>query len=526
MIATILPSSSNFHAVLYNESKVAKGTATLLEIKNMGSIDVLGYEDPKELQDYLINYSERNPRVKNAQFHLAISCKGDEMTHDQLLDFAHKYLSEMGYDDPEQPLLVYAHHDTANNHIHIITSRVAPNGKKINDSNERRRSQKAIEKILGQDARKKVDKDLADAKLYNFSTMRQYKSILEAMGYQCFEKGEELCVKRSGMVQVKIPKLEIENIIAYNLKHKKQLSEADKKKWRAILLKCRDISVDKISFEKEIRSQFGLSIIWLGPKDNPFGYQIVDFRNKAVYEGNSIINIRSLLKFKTAEEHKKEIQALIDKCLDENPYITTKELNSKLRRAGAYVRKNTIYFAKDKMPLEENLRVTLERNNKIAFRQSFHPASEAEREVICRFTNYDHPELIKIEPIIPGTPYKKKECEDLFRLLVANKTNAEKRAALEEAGYTIYKNEKGVYFVNLQTHTIIDMSRIGIPTSLYTELVQPKQTDKVKSTYTNKPGQGQSRGRGPAGGSGYGNREWEVGKHGLDRDDPDRGLGY
>ena len=32
MIATILPGSPNFHAVLYNERKVAKGTARLIEI--------------------------------------------------------------------------------------------------------------------------------------------------------------------------------------------------------------------------------------------------------------------------------------------------------------------------------------------------------------------------------------------------------------------------------------------------------------------------------------------------------------
>ena len=32
MIATILPSSANFHAVAYNEKKVAKGVARLLEI--------------------------------------------------------------------------------------------------------------------------------------------------------------------------------------------------------------------------------------------------------------------------------------------------------------------------------------------------------------------------------------------------------------------------------------------------------------------------------------------------------------
>ena len=158
MIATILPSTPTFHAVVYNEKKVPEGVATLLEIKNFGSIDTLGYESPKELQEYLIKYSEANSRVKNPQFHLAISCKGDEWTHEELREFAHKYLDEMGYGNIQQPMLIYAHYDTDNNHIHIVTSRVAPDGKKICDSKERIRSQKVLEKLLNENIKNKAEK--------------------------------------------------------------------------------------------------------------------------------------------------------------------------------------------------------------------------------------------------------------------------------------------------------------------------------------------------------------------------------
>ncbi len=47
MIATILPSSANFHAVAYNEKKVAKGVARLLEMSNLGHIGVLSKTDCK-----------------------------------------------------------------------------------------------------------------------------------------------------------------------------------------------------------------------------------------------------------------------------------------------------------------------------------------------------------------------------------------------------------------------------------------------------------------------------------------------
>ncbi len=54
MIATILPSSANFHAVAYNEKKVAKGVARLLEMSNLGHIGVLSKPTAKEMQDYMI----------------------------------------------------------------------------------------------------------------------------------------------------------------------------------------------------------------------------------------------------------------------------------------------------------------------------------------------------------------------------------------------------------------------------------------------------------------------------------------
>ncbi len=111
MIATILPGSSNFHAVGYNERKVSKGVARLIEILNFGFTGTLGRPTPEELRDHLINYSASNGRIKKAQFHVAISCKGHEMTEEQLLDFAHQYLKEMGYMEPGQPLLVYSQYD-------------------------------------------------------------------------------------------------------------------------------------------------------------------------------------------------------------------------------------------------------------------------------------------------------------------------------------------------------------------------------------------------------------------------------
>ena len=77
MIATILPGSSNFHAVGYNEHKVSKGVARLIEIQNFGSLGTFHKPTPSELVGYLQKYSSQNSRIRKPQFHVAISRKWD-----------------------------------------------------------------------------------------------------------------------------------------------------------------------------------------------------------------------------------------------------------------------------------------------------------------------------------------------------------------------------------------------------------------------------------------------------------------
>ena len=131
MIVTILQSSPTFEAVNYNERKVAKGEATMLAIENFGYLESSKDFTSDDLRQYLIEFSKRNERIQKAQFHVAFSCKGQEMNNEELVAYARRWLAEMGYNAPKQPLLVYAHNDTDNNHIHVITSRVDPQGKKI-----------------------------------------------------------------------------------------------------------------------------------------------------------------------------------------------------------------------------------------------------------------------------------------------------------------------------------------------------------------------------------------------------------
>ena len=100
MIATILPGSTNFHAVSYNEHKVSTGSAQRIEMKNFGALGMLEPPTPGELTSFFQGYSDRNKRITKAQFHVAFSCKGHEMSESEILEFAHEWLREMGYMEP------------------------------------------------------------------------------------------------------------------------------------------------------------------------------------------------------------------------------------------------------------------------------------------------------------------------------------------------------------------------------------------------------------------------------------------
>lgn len=247
MIATILPGSTDFHAVKYNERKVAKGLARLIEIKNFGPFGSGIDHTPEELATFLKIYSSRNDRIKKAQFHVAISCKGYEMTDEQLLDFAHRYLAEMGYMNHGQPLLIYSHHDTDNNHLHIVTSRVAPDGRKIDHNHERRRSQAVIDKLLENNPKEKVDKDILAAGGYKFGSFAQFKAILQSMGYQVYQKEDTVAVKHGGKVLRKLNIREIEML--YNRKSDAKDRKRNRQ-LRMILLKYRDTCSDRVTIQR------------------------------------------------------------------------------------------------------------------------------------------------------------------------------------------------------------------------------------------------------------------------------------
>ena len=377
MIATILPSSTTFHAVDYNERKVSEGIAELLEMKNFGFIGQVDSYTPDQLKQYLTKYTYRhNQRIKSPQFHLAISCRGDEYSYEQLLDIAHQYLKEMGYGEDGQPVLIYAHHDTDNHHLHIVTSRVAPDGHKIDDHHERVHSQDVINRIMGENQQQRASEAVKNAFDYKFATLNQFRAILESSGYECYEKDGNLCIKRDGHVIDTLPLTTIQQHL--------QTFEPDerrRKQLRAILLKYRDMTADKEELRQLMKQKFGVDLVFHGSKDKPYGYTIIDHQSKTVLKGGDVLKLKDLLQFQSKAERLHRMDEFIDAMLEDNPDLTTRELNRMLRRQfGTHISKGRIAYNDDFIDLKDYQLQALKANDLKAWMNA-HPELEHQSSV-------------------------------------------------------------------------------------------------------------------------------------------------
>lgn len=496
--------------------KVEEGKAELLEMKNFDWLMDSDCFGTKDLQEFLMDYSHRNTRIRNAQFHVAISCKGREYTFPELVEIAHRYLHEMGYDQEGQPLLIYGHHDTDNNHIHIITSRVAPDGHKINHCHEKRRSLSVINKIMGQEEGLNVSEDVAQALTYQFENVAQFRAILESEGYECYEGNDTLKIKRGGSVidEMKLSVIEQRKTKAVD-------DEKRRRRIRAYLLKYRDLSANKEELAEQMHRYFGVSLVFFGQKDTPYGYTIVDHHGKCVMKGSAVLSLKDLLTFRSAEERFRDIDKLVAAMLEENEHLTTKELNAKLKRQfGARLTKDGIVWGLEKHELPDEVMQKLAANDKLAWLQGFCPTSDIECAILYKYGKIDS---------MNGLHTQKAKA---FRLSKAVKRvkdimsdNAEDiiKERFLESGMHIYRQNGQYYCVDVQDQCIFNMNDQGLDVKLLDRLYRKVSLARTPqfTRQTRVIGNGLRRAVTQQGGASDENREYEVGTQ-DDYDESDR----
>ena len=152
--------------------------------------------------------------------------------------------------------------------------------------------------------------------------------------------------------------------------------EKRRKQLRAILLKYRDMTANKEELRSLMKQKFGVDLVFHGFKDKPYGYTIIDHQNKTVLKGGEVLKLKELFQFQTKEERLHRMDEFIDAMLEDNPDLTTRELNRMFRRQfGTHISKGRIAYGDDFIDLKEYQLRTLKANDLLEWMNA-HPELE------------------------------------------------------------------------------------------------------------------------------------------------------
>lgn len=298
MIVKILKKSATFKAVRYNTSKVVCDRGELVLVKNFDLLQGIENLRPQDYINYLEAVSSKSIRIKFPQFHVVISAKGRVYSKGELSTIAQQWMQGMGYG--KQPYMLIYHKDTANNHIHIVSTRIDRQGKKINDSYEKIRAYRVLNQILGENEHYSLAKYIQNAFAYNFSTRAQFTLLLELQGYACVLSDNSYKISKYGRVIDEIDLHLIDQKIASSKKNQDRIAQI-----RAILhryesnhdrtLKFVDDAFSS-DFSNFLHEKFGIQILFHAKNGHqPYGYTLIDHTTKNVFKGNQIKPLKEFI---------------------------------------------------------------------------------------------------------------------------------------------------------------------------------------------------------------------------------------
>ena len=331
MVAKISTGQSLYGALAYNQEKVDEGHAKILAA-NL----VLQPEDGQfSIGDCMKDFQRWMPshyRTEKPVIHISLNPHPDDvLTDEQLTAIGEEYMQKLGYGN--QPYLIFKHEDIDRRHIHIVSLRVDSTGKKINDSNEYRRS-KAITEELEQkyglhpaEGQKKgedwqltpVDNDKGNLKkqinnvvkpllkMYRFQSMGEFRALLSLYNIGVEEvKGEVNGCNYHGILYSALNKdgKKIGTPIKSSVLGKstgiaaieKQMQQSgtvikDKKlkeRTRRVVSAAIQRTRTESDFRKELSAQ-GIDLVLRRNEDNRiYGVTFIDHRNRVVLNGSRL----------------------------------------------------------------------------------------------------------------------------------------------------------------------------------------------------------------------------------------------
>jgi hypothetical protein len=151
-MVTVIKVSHSMHRIFnYNENKVKEGVTDCIGAENFP----LNAEQMslKIKLNYLLKRMELNENVKRNSVHISLNFDPSEkdLSKEKLLEIAGVYMQKIGFG--EQPYLIYQHHDAGHPHLHLVTTNIQANGKRIDlhhlGIRKSEPARKEIEKMFG-----------------------------------------------------------------------------------------------------------------------------------------------------------------------------------------------------------------------------------------------------------------------------------------------------------------------------------------------------------------------------------------
>lgn len=128
MVAKITVPAGIKRALNYNEQKLKEGVAECIYAHNfLKKAENLNFYEKLRSFEKLIAL---NRRAATNTVHISLNFGlNEKIEREKLVEIAKTYMNKIGFG--EQPFLVYQHHDAGHPHIHIVTTNIQKNGKRI-----------------------------------------------------------------------------------------------------------------------------------------------------------------------------------------------------------------------------------------------------------------------------------------------------------------------------------------------------------------------------------------------------------
>ncbi|WP_026956821.1 relaxase/mobilization nuclease domain-containing protein [Algoriphagus vanfongensis] len=359
MVAIIKTSASVRRPFQYNENKLKAEAAVLLLAANYPG--VLAEESSRMRLKYLQKLARLNSRTKVNSVHISLNFAPDEkLERNRLIQISKEYMSGIGFG--EQPYLVYQHTDAGHPHVHIVSTNIQLDGRRIPLHNigklKSEPTRKAIEKQFGlvpaeQQKKgvflaKQVDLSRVEygksetkraignvlqqvLKNYHYTSLPELNAVLK--GYNILadrgkkesrifrnrglvyrvldEKGEKVGVPiKSSSFHFPATLKAIESIFLVNENTKDKHASGLRATIDLVLMRSANVSLG--DFEKSLERQGVALVLRKNQEGRIYGLTYVDHRSRAVFNGSALgksYSAKGLLDRLNATElvtHKKE----------------------------------------------------------------------------------------------------------------------------------------------------------------------------------------------------------------------------